>query len=289
MARIRSIKPELLEDEKTAKLSHLEWRLFVSLLLLADDYGNFRASPGRIQGAAFWGRSEGDVSAALETLSRERLIRLYSVDGQAYGHVRGWSKHQKVDHPGKPSCPAPPEETATPSRESRESLAESPSVSRLIGSDLKGLDLKGEEGRGVPARDPSGMAALALWSAPEWLSLFKRIWGEHYRRLTYGQGAEDSKATGDFGDMLAGIPVEERLEAQNRAAAMIREYLADTSPGRVKASHPWKWFVAAFNSLRVPAEMRAVNATGPPSRGQPSTATRDAAARFLARHGENPP
>ena len=51
--RIRSIKPELLEDEKAAALSDAAWRLFVSSWLLADDYGCFRAGP-RYLAALVW-------------------------------------------------------------------------------------------------------------------------------------------------------------------------------------------------------------------------------------------
>jgi len=38
--RIRCIKPELLEDERTAGLSHEAFRLFIGLILLSDDEGN---------------------------------------------------------------------------------------------------------------------------------------------------------------------------------------------------------------------------------------------------------
>jgi hypothetical protein len=54
--RIRTIKPELLEDDKTARLSHEEWRTFVSLLLIADDHGNCRANPKYLDGAIFHSR-----------------------------------------------------------------------------------------------------------------------------------------------------------------------------------------------------------------------------------------
>lgn len=157
MARIRSIKPELLEDERTASLGHLEFRLFVSLLLLADDYGNFRASTARVKGVALWAHLDANVEGALSELERVGLVRRYHVDGQAYGHVTGWSKHQKVDHPGKPSCPGP----ETVSRNPREGLGESASLSRLIGSDLKGLDRK----ISPPACDPSAAEQVAV--APE--------------------------------------------------------------------------------------------------------------------------
>jgi len=134
MARIRTIKPELLEDEKVARLTHIQWRLFVSCLLLADDYGNFRADPERIRGAVLWAFKAENVAGALDGLVATGLLSRYDVDGQSYAHVMGWGKHQKVDHPGKPSCPpwvtGSQDSVATSSRESRDTVA----------PDLKGSD-----------------------------------------------------------------------------------------------------------------------------------------------------
>lgn len=137
--RIRSIKPEILEDEKTAALSHLQWRLFVSLWLIADDYGNLRGDPGYVQGQTLWAANEtrGAVSGALDALTEVGLLTRYVVRGQTYHHITGWLRHQKVDKPGKPRMPGPddpesvesshvetiPETVAGSSRESRETLA----------------------------------------------------------------------------------------------------------------------------------------------------------------------
>ncbi len=127
--RIRSLKPEILTDEKTAGLTDTEWRLFVSCIVMADDYGNFRASPAFLHTQVFWGVSStrDAVEKARETLARVSLLSLYEVKGQSYGHVNGWAKHQRVDHPGKPLCPGQELAESTPSdnssRESQENLA----------------------------------------------------------------------------------------------------------------------------------------------------------------------
>jgi len=127
--RIRTLKPELLTDEKTAALPDPEWRLFVSCILMADDYGNFRASPAALRAQAFWGTSATieNVAKARESLARVSLVSLYEVNGQSYGHITGWAKHQRVDHPGKPYCPGPELGKSitcgASSRESRECVA----------------------------------------------------------------------------------------------------------------------------------------------------------------------
>ena len=65
--RIRTIKPELLEDDATAGLSDSAWRVFVSMLLLADDYGNLRANPMLLDAAIFWGANAGRDWSRLST------------------------------------------------------------------------------------------------------------------------------------------------------------------------------------------------------------------------------
>lgn len=116
--RIRSIKPEILEDEKTAALSHLAWRLFVSLWLIADDYGNLRGDPVYVLGQTLWATSEtrDTIAGALNELASVGLLVRYVVRGQSYCHISGWSKHQKVDKPGKPRMPGPIEGNPQPSQ-----------------------------------------------------------------------------------------------------------------------------------------------------------------------------
>lgn len=107
--RIRSIKPEMLSDQKIANLTDSEFRCFIGLILLADDYGNARCTPNYVLGQIFWASRETvDVKEILKRLSRESLVTLYQVNSQEYLHICGWSKHQKVNHPGKPWVPPMP-------------------------------------------------------------------------------------------------------------------------------------------------------------------------------------
>jgi len=106
--RIRSIKPEILDDEKASALSDAAWRLFVSSWLLADDYGRFRASP-RYLAAQVWqdtGRTAGAADALAELVKAGR-VRVYQVGGDTYAEIPTWDRHQRVDNAGKPRVPAP--------------------------------------------------------------------------------------------------------------------------------------------------------------------------------------
>ncbi len=120
--RIRTIKPELLEDAVTAGLSDMALRIFIASILLADDYGRLRAEPGWLMGQIYWARTVQveEFIAALGELAP--LMNFYAINGQRYAVIRNWSKHQKVSHPGKPRIPEPPEGLPKPSGESRETL-----------------------------------------------------------------------------------------------------------------------------------------------------------------------
>lgn len=104
--RIRSIKPEWLEDQRLMSASAEARVLSVALIVLADDYGNGRAGRIQLAGRVFPGSPVETLEKALEELSTW-FITLYEADGQQYYSIRNWSKHQKVDKPGKPKVPGP--------------------------------------------------------------------------------------------------------------------------------------------------------------------------------------
>lgn len=177
MARIRTVKPEMLDDEKVAALPHLAWRLFVSLIMTADDYGNQHGAPAKIRGTALWATeaTDGEVREALARLSRDSLVALYSVRGQAYVSIVGWSKHQRVDKPGRPIVPGPEQadsHTSEDSRDSRETPA-NPREPLATDRDQEG-DQEGEGERAaapplslLPLDPPKPDPIASLWAEQE--------------------------------------------------------------------------------------------------------------------------
>jgi hypothetical protein len=101
---------------------------------------------------------------------------------------------------------------------------------------------------------PEPQKASVFWTGWQWRERFGRAWAERYQQLAYGGGDADAKASGDLRDQLSALPDLERKAAQDRAPAMFAEFLADESPGMIKARHPFSWFVTRFNGLRVPAQ-----------------------------------
>lgn len=106
--RIRTIKPELLDDEVAAGLSDAAWRLWVSTWTLADDHGNFRLG-SKFLAAKVWHDTTRDAEEPLRELILAGRIEPYAVRGQRYGHVVNWEKHQRIDNAGKPRVPNPSE------------------------------------------------------------------------------------------------------------------------------------------------------------------------------------
>lgn len=128
--RIRTLKPEWLEDEKLGNAGDAARVLSVGLILLADDHGRGRASIAALA-AAVWAQelsrdpreTLAKASRAFDALVAMPYVRAYEVSGQSYYAIVNWTRHQRVDKPGKPHVPPPPEVFAGPSRESRETLA----------------------------------------------------------------------------------------------------------------------------------------------------------------------
>lgn len=146
--RIRSIKPEWLDDERLAECSSEARVLSIGLLLEADDHGNGRAWVTGLAGRVFPGKPREVLAKALEELRAIRYVLLYEVDGQHYFSIRNWSKHQKVDHPGRPKVPPPSAgslEEKPLLAKPRETLS-SPPETLAPDQEGKGTEGRGEEG-----------------------------------------------------------------------------------------------------------------------------------------------
>lgn len=114
MARIRTLKPEILEDEKVSLLSDTAYRLFTSMIVLADDHGRVRADARWLQAQVWWAhRSPPNVLSALLEIWKAGLVDVYAVRGGTYAALLGWAKHQRVDNAGKGRVPAPDDRDAT--------------------------------------------------------------------------------------------------------------------------------------------------------------------------------
>jgi hypothetical protein len=111
MARIRSLKPDIWEDEKFGLLPAEARLLFIGLISQSDDEGYQRGNPAVIKARVFPydPYTTQQVQAWLDDLQAAHLITQYgSKDGsQKYLRIDNWLKHQRVDSPRASKFPTP--------------------------------------------------------------------------------------------------------------------------------------------------------------------------------------
>lgn len=108
--RIRTLKPEIWQDEEVGRLDHSERLLFIGLITMADDEGRLRALVPAIAGHVF---PYDDSAAAkvkrwLKAIANTGLIVCYEHAGTPYVQIVGWAKHQKINRAQESKIPAPP-------------------------------------------------------------------------------------------------------------------------------------------------------------------------------------
>jgi hypothetical protein len=107
--RIRTVKPEMWQDEKIGRLSRDARLLFVGLITLADDDGRFRALPQVILGHVYpYDNDAGRKLAGwLAELVQARLLHIYENEGTQYGWLPKWDNHQRINRKTPSILPAP--------------------------------------------------------------------------------------------------------------------------------------------------------------------------------------
>ncbi|KTD18722.1 Uncharacterised protein [Legionella lansingensis] len=101
MARNRMIKSEFWTSEQVMSCSPLARLMFIGLWNYADDRGIHKASYKKLKAEVFPydDYSLDDIQNWISELIQQKLLHEYTVDGQAYWIVTGWSRHQKINKP----------------------------------------------------------------------------------------------------------------------------------------------------------------------------------------------
>lgn len=123
----RTLRRDMLEDEKLGALPYCVRSLFKDLILLADDEGRLRANPRYVFTQVFRYDQDSivtneDIGDWLWLLHEEGFIKLYGVRGQVYAEVVGWLKHQDIGTPAPSQFPQ--HSRHVPRVPSREALTE---------------------------------------------------------------------------------------------------------------------------------------------------------------------
>ena len=111
MPRIRTLKPDHRQHRKVGPLDHLTYRLWVGMILEADDEGRLVADAEQLRVTIFGYHPKvtTDVTeASIQTLAQRGLIRLYDAGGVRYAVFPSWADHQRIDHPSASKLPREP-------------------------------------------------------------------------------------------------------------------------------------------------------------------------------------
>jgi len=93
-------------------------------------------------------------------------------------------------------------------------------------------------------------------SAHDWLEFFKVRWREKHQGRHYGKGIADAKALGNFGDLLASLPTDQRASDWESRERIVAEFLARTDTRTVGAGWPFCFFATDFRGLAMPPDKR---------------------------------
>lgn len=156
MARIRSLKPDIWDDDAIGDLTRDERLLFVALITQADDDGRLPGRPKWIASKMYPYDDDvtpEDVSRWLAGLDAAGLIWLYETDGKPYIWLPKWESHQSIDsrYRKESKLPDPPDER--PSSAPRALVKPPPDARRRSGEERKGGDGRGKESSAVAASD----------------------------------------------------------------------------------------------------------------------------------------
>lgn len=112
MPRIRMLKPEHRLHRKVSLLSDPEYRLWVSMILEADDDGRLVCDARQLT-AVTWGRDASRLPEATESYLQHfrklRLVLTYNSHGVRYAYFPSWRDHQKPKYPTPSKLPIPPD------------------------------------------------------------------------------------------------------------------------------------------------------------------------------------
>lgn len=108
MPRKRVIDPEFWADEEIGQWS-MEARLFyIGLWNFADDEGRLKAHPKLLKAQIFPYDDKINIEELKEKVQKK--ILWYHLNGQDYGFIKNFKKHQRIDRPSESKIPPPSEE-----------------------------------------------------------------------------------------------------------------------------------------------------------------------------------
>lgn len=99
MARIRTIKPEMFQDEKLAPCDATTRLVFIGLIAMADDAGRVLDNVRVIDAFIFPETRDSSHEPLMRLSGMGRVVRGKTASGQRVLQIVNWAAHQKIQHP----------------------------------------------------------------------------------------------------------------------------------------------------------------------------------------------
>lgn len=241
MARIRTIKPEFWTDDALTECSLSARLLFIGTWNFADDFGNLDRSAKQIKARVF-PLDNVDCEPLLRELLAQKLLVEYEVDGKKFLHIRGFTKHQVINRPSKPTVPGFAETHTT--------LTEY-SVSTPSGRERKGKERKKER------EPPPAVAGLDLVSWERWVEYRSEI----RKALKPASIPAAQKALAAFGTDQAKV-VEQSIANGWQGLFPLNTKQAFTARPVGEADRAWSDLITSDGAKRDNRVQRAIDAVG---------------------------
>lgn len=266
MARIRTVKPELFKHEglfDAEQETGLPLRLaFIALFTCCDREGRFKWRPRALKLDAL-PYDDLDFSRVLDALWTRGFVVKYAVDGEEFGFIKSFTRHQVINNRESESeLPAPDENSILTPTCTREPRVEHASPTPLQG---KGRERKGkeEEGKGKEvAAGPSAPARVATDSPPALThvpvdgaktlaadaraSPTSETWAAYadaYRRRYGTEPVRNAKVNGQLAQLVARLGAEE-------APSVAAFYVGHNGAYYVRKAHAVDALLADAEKLR---------------------------------------
>jgi hypothetical protein len=171
VARIRTIKPEFFRHHElflAERDSKFPLRVaFAGLWTAADREGRFRWIPENLKLDCL-PYDKVDFSQVLDALMTRGFIEKYTLNGDEFGWIPGFSRHQVINNRERPSCIPSPTESETLTRAPREGNA---CPTPLCNYQVEGKGREGNKERNKILCDQ----VIAIWNQTKGVTQVKKI------------------------------------------------------------------------------------------------------------------
>jgi hypothetical protein len=206
----------------------------------SDDDGRMPFSPKKIKMLVFPG-DEVDVSACLEELSREELIRVYEREGGRYLAIRNFGKHQKIDHKSASTIPNPLDDSSS----SPQRALDEPSIStRRAIDEPSSTERNGTEGNGTEKEKTSAPSQAPAKEVDSRYQPLVDVIHERYRTMNETDCPWSAKDGRQAKELLASLDRHDwTIEKLDRCAQF---KLLSLDHSATEAPHVWLRRLASY-------------------------------------------